>query len=67
MREQNQMYEEDIKKLKEENESLEMIRKIKEKDAETEKATLEATVRFFMLSTKYINEPEWIRLIMCIV
>ena len=44
LKDQCQTYEEDFKKLKEENQSLETVRKIKEKDAENEKAVLEAVV-----------------------
>ena len=49
MREQSKTYEDEIKRLEEENQSLETVRKIKEKDAEAEKATFEALVRFTII------------------
>ncbi|XP_066919101.1 golgin subfamily A member 6-like protein 22 [Clytia hemisphaerica] len=45
LKNQCQTYEEDFKKLQDENQSLEAVRKIKEKDAENEKAVLEAVIR----------------------
>ena len=55
IKDQCQSYEEDLKKLKEENQSLETVRKIKEKDAENEKAVLEAVVSLKSLATFFFR------------
>ena len=52
MREQNKRYEDEIKRLEEENQSLETVRKIQEKDADTEKAAYEALVSDFYLAVR---------------
>ena len=52
MREQNKTYEDEIKRLEEENQSLETVRKIQEKDADTEKAAYEALVSDFYLAIR---------------
>lgn len=50
MRDQNKTYEDEIKRLEEENQSLETVRKIQEKDAETEKANYKALVSEFIFN-----------------
>uniref|UniRef100_A0A7M5WYY8 CAP-Gly domain-containing protein n=1 Tax=Clytia hemisphaerica TaxID=252671 RepID=A0A7M5WYY8_9CNID len=64
LKNQCQTYEEDFKKLQDENQSLETVRKIKEKDAENEKAVLEAVIKKLreqnqQLTTEARNIPKY--------